>query len=153
MKRFVVICSLMVAACSSEQAPDPVASAEAQAQRADQVMYGVKQYISSEGIRRGLLNADTAYVFEDSGRVDIRKVTLNLYGETGNQAAALTSRAGTLDTRTQGMIARGNVILTTQEGKRIETEELHYDPNAHRIWSTVTTKMIENGNPLTGDGF
>jgi LPS export ABC transporter protein LptC len=154
MKHFVVICSLSLAACSGSQAADPIASDEAQSQRADQVMYGVKQYISSEGIRRGLLNADTAFVFEDSGRVDIRKVQLQLFNESGSQAASLTSRAGSLDTRSQGMIARGGVVLKTQDGKRIETEELHYDPNSHRVWSTVTTRMIENnGSPLTGDGF
>src|SRR5688500_19233972 len=107
----IFLCAALGSACSGSQAADPVASDEAQSQRADQVMYGVKQYISSEGIRRGLLNADTAYVFEDSGRVDIRKVALQLFSESGSQAAALTSRAGALDTRSQVMIARGNVIL------------------------------------------
>src|SRR5688500_16027597 len=117
----IFLCAALGSACSGSQAADPVASDEAQAQRADQVMYGVKQYISAEGIRRGLLNADTAYVFEDSGKVEIRKVQLQLFSETGVQAAALTSKAGTLDTRSQGMIARGGVVLKTQDGKRIET--------------------------------
>ena len=104
---------LTVLAGCEAQPENPVASAQAQAQRADQVMYGVKQHISAEGIRRGLLNADTAFVFEDSGRVEIRKVKLEMFNEAGGQAANLTSRSGTLDPRTQGMIARGSVVLTT----------------------------------------
>jgi LPS export ABC transporter protein LptC len=153
MKAYQLVVLLGSLTACAEPADDPVASQQAQAQRADQVMYGVKQHISSAGIRRGLLNADTAFVFEDSGRVEIRKVKLEMYNEAGGRAADLTSRAGTLDTRTQGMIARGSVVLQTSDGKRIETEELHYDPNAHRVWSTVKTTMIANGAPLTGDGF
>jgi LPS export ABC transporter protein LptC len=136
-----------------KQSPEVVASAAAQSMRADQVMFGVQQFITQDGIRRGVLNADTAYVFEDSGKVDVRKVRLNMFNETGKSAANLTSKAGTLDTRTQGMIARGNVVLITADGQKINTEELHYDPNAHRVWSDVTTTMVQNGGPLTGDGF
>jgi LPS export ABC transporter protein LptC len=147
-----LIGALVSVACEP-QSLEVVASAAAQAMKADQVMFGVQQYITQDGIRRGVLNADTAYVFEDSGKVEVRKVRLNLYSESGKSAADLTSRAGTLDTRTQGMVARGAVVLTTSDGRKINTEELHYDPNTHRVWSTVTTTMVQEGGPLTGDGF
>jgi lipopolysaccharide assembly outer membrane protein LptD (OstA) len=52
------------------------------------------------------------------------------------------------------MVARGNVVLVTKVGnRRIETEELFYDPQSHKLWSTVKTLMIEGGSRVTGDGF
>ncbi len=147
-----IVGTLAGAGCD-KPSTEVVASPAAQAMRADQVMFGVQQFITQDGIRRGVMNADTAYVFEDSGKIEVRKVKLNLFSETGKSSADLTSKAGTLDTRTQAMIARGNVVLTTADGRKINTEELHYDPNAHRVWSNVTTSMAQNGGPLTGDGF
>jgi LPS export ABC transporter protein LptC len=151
--RTALIASALVLGACEKKSPEVVASAAAQAMKADQVMFGVQQYLTTDGVRRGVLNADTAYVYEDSARVDLRKVHVNMYNETGKQAADLTSKTGTLDTRTQAMIARGSVVLNTSDGRRITTEELHYDPNAHKVWSTVSTTMVENGSPLTGDGF
>ena len=55
-----------------------------------------------------VLNADTAFVFEDSGKVAVRKVHVNMFNERGAETAQVTSRAGVVDTRTQAMVATGN---------------------------------------------
>jgi LPS export ABC transporter protein LptC len=132
----------------------PAASGQFRNLPSDHVMIDVRHYLTDDGIRRGVMNADTAYVFVDSGKVNLRKVHLLLYGTTGTEVANLVSRTGELNQRNNAMVARGNVVLIAREGaRRIETEELHYDPNTHRIWSTVTTTMQQNGTRITGDGF
>lgn len=121
---------------------------------ADHVMLDVEQYMTDDGVRRGELHADTAYVYVDSAKVELRKVHLLLFNPDGQQSADLTSRKGALDQRTNAMVARGDVILVARQGsRRIETQELHYDPNSHRIWSDVSTTMQQNGTRVTGDGF
>jgi len=52
------------------------------------------------------------------------------------------------------MIARGNVVLITKVGnRRIETEELYYDPQQHKLWSTVKSVITEGASRVTTDGF
>jgi LPS export ABC transporter protein LptC len=112
---------------------------------ADQVMYGMAFHSLTEGIRTATLHSDTAYMFADSSVMHLRSVNLDLYdATTGRQTAHLTSVAGVYDSETKAMTARGNVVLiVTKDGMRLETEELHYDPQAHRVWSDVYTKRTE----------
>ena len=45
-----------------------------------------------------------------------------------------------MNERTEEMVARGDVVLIVHsDGRRIESPELHYDPNRDRIWSDSTT--------------
>jgi LPS export ABC transporter protein LptC len=127
---------------------DPLAS------RADQVIYALKQYVTSDGVRQALLLADTAYFFGDSARVELRNVHLTLFQSTGQEAAVLTAAAGTLEQRTQAMSAKKDVVIVTHDdGRRIETDELHYDPNLDKIWSNAPTTVNRGGKITRGDGF
>ncbi|MBX6364316.1 MAG: LPS export ABC transporter periplasmic protein LptC [Gemmatimonadetes bacterium] len=153
-ERLLAVVAIVALVACDRGSTAPVGNGRFQDLPADHVMLDVRQYLTDDGIRRGVLNADTAYVFVDSGKVKLRKVTLQIFGTTGMEVANLVSRTGELNQRNNVMVARGNVVLVTREGgRRIETEELHYDPNQHRIWSTVATTMQENGSRITGDGF
>jgi LPS export ABC transporter protein LptC len=121
---------------------------------ADMIMTDLDSFMTSSGIRKARLQGDTAHMYEDSSRLAIKGVRLAFFDEHGNDSGSLTSLTGDLNTATQAMIARGNVVLITKVGnRRIETEELHYDPQTKRIWSEVKTLMIEGGSRITGDGF
>ncbi len=144
---------VVLAGCSGG-AQEPTAGEGYRALAADQVMEGVHHYFTADGVRRGELTADSAYMYDDSARADLRGVHLKMFDTQGRETATLTSRSGVVNNRTQAMVARGGVVLVTTEGnKRIETEELHYDPNTHRIWSTVASTLQQNGTRVTGDGF
>lgn len=148
----VGIVGAALAGCGDNTAPrsaDPYRNLPA-----DYVMGGVRHYLTEDGIRRGVLNADSAYFYNDSAKAHLRKVHLVLYNAAGQEAADLTSKAGQLDQRTNVMLATGNVVLVAQgASKRIETEELHYDPNEHRVWSTVSSTITQQGTRLTTQGF
>ena len=139
------------AACGEE---GPVSGRDFQDLPADQVMFDAVYDIKDMGTLRARLNSDTAYVFEDSARILWRPVDLRLFDTNGAQTAHLTSREGTLDTRTNTMVAVGNVVLVTTQGdRRILTEELHYDARTGRIWSDVPTVVFEGETRLEGQGF
>ena len=134
---------------------EPQAAAEFPKLPSDYVLVSVKHYLTEDGIRRGLLNADTGYVHVDSAKFDLHKVHLLLYNANGQEAADLVSKTGELDQRTNAMVARGNVVLVGRGSgvQRIETEELHYDPNTHQLWSTVSSRVTQKGNVVTTQGF
>lgn len=113
----------------------------------DQVMYGMIFNSLTEGIRNATLRSDTAYMFADSSVMHLRGVNLDLYNaETGRQTVHVTSESGVYNNDTSAMTATGKVVLiVTSTGMQLETEELHYDPQTHRVWSDVYTKRTENG--------
>ncbi|NJD10072.1 MAG: LPS export ABC transporter periplasmic protein LptC, partial [Gemmatimonadetes bacterium] len=79
--------------------------------------------------------------FEDSTTARRFGVKLAMYDTLGRTNANLTSRTGYLNQRTQKLVAQGNVVLVLGSGRQIETEELNYDPETHRIWSDVSTRI------------
>lgn len=144
---------LLVAACGRSSA-DPMV-AEFDSLPADQVMTAMEFNATSEGIRSAKLLADTAFMYDDSSVSHLRGVELDMFDAAGAGTAHLTSTAGTFNSQTQAMTATGDVVLLVlNDGRRIETEELHYDPETRRLWSDVQTRMTEaDGNVTTAASF
>ena len=140
-------------ACSDDHGT-PVGSPLLLETGADAVFVGLDHYIGVDGVREGKLYADTAYLYSDSSLYVLTNPILVLFTETGVQRARVTAERGRMKTNSQEMTAQGNVILEITEGnKRVESAELHYDPNGDRIWSDSLTVMHEAGTTVRGMGF
>ena len=110
--------------------------------QADRVMIDMEHYASQNAIRRARLHADTALVFDDSASIQLRGMQVSVFDASGASSGTVTANGGSINTQTDAMVARGNVVLTTTgEGKTITTEELHYDPQSGRMWSDVQTRI------------
>lgn len=121
---------------------------------ADQVIIGFKQFLTEAGRHKATVTGDTAYVYNDSSFVLVKNVDLTMYDEQGQFSAHLNAKVGDMYNASNAMIARGNVVLKTKDGSTIETQELHYDPQTHRIWSTVpAVKREANGATMSGSSF
>ena len=141
------------AACGGGQ-EDPVSGNGFPDLPADHVVLDLDTDIKDMGALRARLHADTAHIWEDSAKTLMFPVDLKLYDRNGAQTAHLTADEGELHSKTNRMVARGNVVLVTVDGdRRILTEELHYDPQRERIWSDVHTVMFEGETQLEGAGF
>jgi len=137
-----------------EETSAPVAAPELLETGADHVMFRLVQQVSVNGIREGRVEADTAFAFPDSSVYSLRNPILVLYNEQGAERARVVAERGRFNYATKEMIARGNVVLTIPEGnKRVETQELNYDPSGDRIWSDSLTVMREAGTVTEGLGF
>lgn len=153
MRHAILLLTLLTAACG-ETAVDPMVADYAQLP-ADQIMEQVEFSATADGIRAAKVVSDTAYIFEDSSSMHLRGVDLEMYDQSGRQTAHLTSLQGVYNQNTQAMTATGSVVLVVlKDGRRIETEELQYDPETHRIWSDVETVMQEaDGTRTTVSSF
>jgi LPS export ABC transporter protein LptC len=148
-----VAAALAFCACGEEN-PTPVASPELMEMGADQVMTEMELFITTDGVREGRVQADTAFLFNDSTTAILRNPTLVLFTDQGVPRATVTSLHGRLDTITYELQAWGDVVLTINEGdRRVETTELNYDPDNNRIWSDSATVMYEAGRTIRGQSF
>ena len=79
------------------------------------MIFGLKQYLTSFGVNRAYLKADSALRYEVSGRVDLKKVTVIFYSTQGVQTSVLTARTGVYWIRTNQMFAGGGALGEVQE--------------------------------------
>lgn len=146
--------ALAAGACSNPQ-DAPVADEALLEMEADNVIYGMASYLTTNGVREGRVEADTAYMYVDSAHVDLRGLRIVFYDEDGRARATVTGREGTWDQQQDVMVARGDVLLIVHEGNReIRSQELHYDAYDERVWSdSTTTQTLPDGTVTQGTSF
>ena len=147
-----LLATLVAAACTDVQ-PPPVATDATVADSADQVLFGVRSFLHGDGVRRGELFADTVYMFDQSTRMELVGVRANFFTDAGALDGTLTSREGTYNTRTGIMEARGDVVVQSQDGRRLASPELRFLINQNEIRSDSSFVLTRPGDRLTGVGF
>jgi LPS export ABC transporter protein LptC len=149
-----VLLAVGLAGCE-EPVNAPSASAELIEMGADNVAFGMVSFMTSNGIREGRVEADTAYMFADSSMAKLRRMKIVFYNENGTERAVVTGDRGEWNQNTDRMVAHGNVVLIVHEdGRKIESEELNYDPTQRRIWSdSATVQTMADGSVTRGSAF
>lgn len=139
-------------ACSNKKQP-PIEAHSPLADSADQVMYPARFNLTDQGLQRAHVDADTAYFFDDNNRMELQGVHATFFTVTGAKDAVLTSRHGTTNTRTNNMIARKDVVVVSEDGRRLTTQELIYNQQKNEISSDSAFVMTEPNRRLEGVGF
>ncbi len=140
------------AACQDTGYTPPVAAGAAR-DTADQTMFGVRLTLADRGIQRAQMESDTAFTYEDNTKTELRTVRTLFFTETGLKNGTLTSREGTYNVRTGIMEARGNVVVVSEDGRRLVTPQLRYDPGRNEISSDSAFTLTEPAQTVSGIGF
>lgn len=149
----VALAALALGACREEQT---TVVANEFAQNADgPVLFGMVSYISANGVREGKVEADTAFTYADSTKVDLRVMTVTFYDEEGRERATVRGRTGEWNQETDRMVARGDVeLFVYSDSSTLRSSEIHYDPEIDRIWSdSATVRTMRNGSVARGSAF
>jgi len=111
---------------------------------------GCVHWVTSEGIRRARVEADTAFFIEDRALVELRMMNVVFFDGAGDTASILTSLEGTYDWNTQDMVAKRDVVVVNpKDGRRVETSVLYYNRAEDRIWGNQPTKIFEPDGMIT----
>lgn len=154
--RFAALIALTgaVVGCS-EELNVPVADEALQSMEASYVAFGMVSFITANGVREGRIEADTAYIFEETGLANLHQMEIDFYDETGRERATVTGRSGEWNRETDRMVARGDVVLLVHaDSSRIESAEIFYDPSLNRVWSdSSTVRTMRDGTVTSGSAF
>jgi LPS export ABC transporter protein LptC len=142
----------IASACQDPGATPPV-TARSAPDTADQTLYGIRLVMADHGVQRALMHADTGFTYDDNTRFELRTVRSTFYTETGVKDATLTSREGTYNVRSGNMEARGNVVVISEDGRRLETPQLRFDPGRNEISGDSAFVLTRPEEVLTGIGF
>jgi len=142
---------LGLGACGSEPAEQQTPSGEVAPQ---QVLQGMRLRQSEGGKSRWLLVADSALAYGENEPTRLWGVHVDFFGAQAESVrSVLTAREGDVDPRTQALVARGNVVVATREGRRLETEELRWDPRLKKVVSDRFVRLIKGRSVITGTGI
>jgi LPS export ABC transporter protein LptC len=154
MRTAHLVLAMLAAGCRGEgTAPPQATGTPAICGECDQIMFGIRTVLTDRGVRNAELEADTALFFDENSRIEVRGVKLTFYTRTGERNSVLTSREGTYNTRQSRMEARGNVVVVSDDGRRLTTEQLKYDQVRNEISSDSAFVLTEPGRRLEGIGF
>jgi LPS export ABC transporter protein LptC len=150
----LILAAAVCCACAEDKGPPIAADTKTTADSADQVLFGQRMLITDRGLNRAEIHSDTAYFFDENTRTDMRVVHGDFFDSQGARDAVLTSRTGLFNQRLNSLEARGNVIITAVDGRRLETPFVRYDQRLNVISSdTVFTMTDPDGRIVHGIGF
>jgi LPS export ABC transporter protein LptC len=116
--------------------------------------YRIKEVQLQEEMKDGVswqLQADQAEAYEKEGKTLLRKVRI-LINEP-DRSWTVTSDEGEMTQASKDVELRGNVVLISSDGLRLETVRLRWDAGAKRAWTDESVVLRQKGAVVHGTGL
>ena len=110
--------------------------------------------LTSEGVLKARLRADSAYVFGEGLRMEFRGVRVVFVDTAGDSISTATARRGVYHVRKSRLEISDSVSIVTKSGRRLQTARASYDPATNVIRGDSSYVLSDGtpGKPVTG-GF
>ena len=108
---------------------------------------------SDTGTPEWILTSRYAATYDRRGAILARGVAIDFFDSKGAKYSHLTAKEGEIKRPSNDMEARGNVVVTTTDGVRIQTESLRYLNHERKIVSDAFVRLERKGDVVTGIGF
>ena len=122
----------------------------------NQIVESFVLHESNSGQKLYMMEAECAYVYDGDQRVDVVKPIVTFYDENGAVHSRLVADAGTIYSRNEDLVARGHVVVRTEDSTSLATDSLCWS-NVQRIVRTdapveiSTPKGVIRGQGLVSD--
>jgi len=140
------------ASCSRAESP-PVGVGGAMGDTAEMILYKSRFAITDRGMRRAEVEGDSTYFFNDNTRMVILPLRTRFFNSSGVLEGIVTAREGTYDTRLATLEARGDVVMTAIDGKKIETPFARFDQRLNQMSTDSSFVLSEPDREVRGIGF
>ncbi len=131
-------------------------SEEAKQEFPDQESWNSQTIISKRGIKKAIIHSGHLCKYNDKAYIEMdQAVKIDFFDEDGNSSSHLTAlRAEIVDFQKESdFTATGNVIVISDSGAKLYTEELNWTNDTELITSNVFVKFVTEQDTLTGVGF
>jgi LPS export ABC transporter protein LptC len=138
--------------CQETKQP-PVIAGPTAVDSADQVLFGVRYLLTSNGIKRGEVFADTIFVYDDQTRFDLRRARVAFMQDNGTPNGTMRADRGSHNLRTQELEGWGDVVVTMVDGRTLKSPHVVYRQLANEISSDTTYELAQGTKVQHGVGF
>lgn len=97
---------------------------------------------------RWRLRAEQALVFEGERRTSLRRISVKVVER--DRAWTIVGDEGDFFQQTSNVEIRGNVVLTSSDGFRLETSVLRWQGAERRLWTDAPVRMARQGTVIDG---
>jgi LPS export ABC transporter protein LptC len=116
-------------------------------------MEGFTLVETNNGVKRVEIVGSQMIERPDQQSLDVQEVQVDFYDEHGTHQSVLTARTGTVDRQTGNMTVRGEVVVVTDDGVRLETEELRWLDDRRRIVTELPVRIVRETGEVRGVGL
>jgi LPS export ABC transporter protein LptC len=109
---------------------------------------------SDSGRIQGVLRVGHLEKFEQAQRTLLDGgLHVDFFDTNGNHTSTLTALNGTVDDRTHDLEARGNVVVVSDSGRTLQTEQLFWKNSTRRVHSELFVKITSPKEEIQGQGL
>lgn len=138
--------------CQDSKQP-PVAAGPTVVDSAEQVLLGVRYVLTSKGIKRGDVFADTIFVYDEQTRFDLRRAKVDFSQDNGAAFGTMRADRGAHNLRTQELEGWGDVTVTLVDGRTLKSPHVIYRQLSNEISSDTTFQITKGDKEHHGVGF
>lgn len=139
--------------CGDTQDPLPVSASAGPTERIPEQQFFDYRLIESEaGVRQWVLESDKMLKYAKEQEVLLVTLTMDFFKE-GEHFSVLTADSGRANLHTKDIHTWGNVVVVTDDDRRLETEDLFFNNETELIHNDVFNRFTRDGDVLTGIGL
>jgi LPS export ABC transporter protein LptC len=110
--------------------------------------------VDLEEVTKGVrwqLRAEQALMYEREGRTSLRNLTVKVFDK--DRSWTILGEEGDLDQKTKNVEIRKNVVITSSDGMRMDTNVIRWDADAQRLWTDEPVTLSRPGTVVRGTAF
>lgn len=143
---------LLVSACETQKVSANPRTGTSR-DSAEQVLFGGRSVLASNGLRRGDVSGDTVLVFDAATRFEFQGLRVQFLTTLGRPLALLTAKSGTYRVP-GGVVAHGAVAIVSDTARRrIDGSWVRYDLDKNQLASDSAFIGWAGTRRLSGVGF
>ncbi len=153
-----LLLTIPVAGCRDDNQSNPTTEPETDKETSAADTRPIQQFFdyrlveSNAGIRNWVLDSDLMNKYSGQRDVELITVHIDFYKE-GAHFSTLTSDSGLANLQTNNIFTWGDVVVVTQDGRKLETEELYFDNETQLIHNDVFDRFTREGDVIEGIGL
>ena len=121
---------------------------------AEQVLYGARSVLASNGLRRGEMSGDTVMTFDAATRFEFQGLRAAFVTTLGRPLSTLTAPAGTYRVADAAFVTHGHVAIQSDTTRRrLEGDAIRYDIAKNQFSSDSAFVATVGTRRLSGVGF
>ncbi len=152
----IILCLSPLTGCREDPNTGPNSEVDTDASPAGimpiQQFFDYRLVDTSAGVRNWVLVSDLMNKYSGQRDVELIPVHIDFY-KNGVQFSTLTADSGLINQQTKNVFTWGEVVVVTEDGRRLETEELYFDNETELIHNDVFNRFTRDGDVIVGIGL
>ena len=146
-----LILIILVTGCTTQSDTDEVLTDKVYP---DQESWDSQIILTKEGVKRAVINSKHLRKFGNRSEILMDEgVDVDFFDIYESHLSHLKSQNAKVNERTNDLFAKGNVVVVSDSGVTLYTEELYWDHKKEKIVTDLAMMLVTDQDTLYGIGF